>query len=222
MIAHDESSDEEGDGSEDADGLAKRLKSMSGDDLGDSFSIGEDRNAKLGWIQEMLRRENEDDIENADATTDDSEGDEDEDEDEEEGSGECNDGLDTKNALKDWEQSDEDELDTDLEEDEGEDDDQVKTKDKKEYKKQEMQTKSSDMKNIEPNDNKYSSKPGDLPYTIEAPTSLEEFTSLVGECSDDEIVEAIKRIRTFNAISIAAENRKKMQVRNSFNPYFLH
>lgn len=219
MIARDESSDEEGDGSEDADGLAKRLKSMSGDDLGDSFSIGEDRNAKLGWIQEMLRRENEDDIENADATTDDSEGDEDEDEDEEEDEDE--DGLDTKNALKDWEQSDEDELDTDLEEDEGEDDDQVKTKDK-EYKKQEMHTKSSDMKNIEPNDNKYSSKPGDLPYTIEAPTSLEEFTSLVGECSDDEIVEAIKRIRTFNAISITAENRKKMQVRNSFNPYFLH
>lgn len=217
MIARDESSDEEGDGSEDTDGLAKRLKSMSGDDLGDSFSIGEDRNAKLGWIQEMLRRENEDDIENADATTDDSEGDEDEDE----RSGECNDGLDTIKALKDWEQSDEDELDTDLEEDEGEDDDQVNTKDK-EYKKQEMQTKSSDMKNIELNDNKNSSKPGDLPYTIEAPTSLEEFTSLVGECSDDEIIEAIKRIRTFNAISIAAENRKKMQVRNSFNPYSLY
>lgn len=212
MIARDESSDEEGDGSEDADGFAKHLKSMSGDDLGDSFPIGEERNAKLGWIQEMLRRENEDDLENEDATSaDDSEGDEVEDEEEEEGSGEYNDGLDKIKAMKDWEQSDEDKLDTDLEEDEEEDDDKVETKDK-ECKKQERQLNLLDVKNIEPNDKKYSSKPGDLPYTIEAPKSLEEFTSLVGECSDDQIVEAIKRIRTFNAISIAAENRKKMQV----------
>lgn len=59
---------------------------------------------------------------------------------------------------------------------------------------------------------KQSSKQPDLPYTIEAPKSLDELHSLLENRSDDEIVEAIRRIRAFNAIKIAAENRKKMQV----------
>ncbi|KAL2559181.1 Nop14-like protein [Forsythia ovata] len=45
-----------------------------------------------------------------------------------------------------------------------------------------------------------------------APKTYEEFSALLENCSDDQIVEAIRRIRTFNAISVAAENRKKMQV----------
>uniref|UniRef100_A0A3Q7H7X6 Uncharacterized protein n=1 Tax=Solanum lycopersicum TaxID=4081 RepID=A0A3Q7H7X6_SOLLC len=52
----------------------------------------------------------------------------------------------------------------------------------------------------------------ELPYTIEAPKTLEEFTSLIDNCSDDQVIEAIKRIRAFNAITVAAENKKKMQV----------
>ncbi|GFP87290.1 nucleolar protein 14 [Phtheirospermum japonicum] len=52
----------------------------------------------------------------------------------------------------------------------------------------------------------------ELPYTIEAPKNFEEFSALVENRSDDQILEAIRRIRTFNAISIAAENRKKIQV----------
>ena len=55
-------------------------------------------------------------------------------------------------------------------------------------------------------------KKGELPYTIEAPKSFEEFSALLENYSDDQVVEAIRRIRTYNAIAVAAENRKKMQV----------
>ncbi|XP_057509814.1 vacuolar protein sorting-associated protein 51 homolog [Actinidia eriantha] len=43
MLATDDSSDDDGNGSEDVDN-AQRLRSISGDDLGDSFSLDEDEN----------------------------------------------------------------------------------------------------------------------------------------------------------------------------------
>lgn len=222
MVAVDESSDEEGDGSEDDDASAKRQRSLSGDDLGDSFSLDQERSAKLGWIQEMLRKENADELESEDPTSADDSEDEEEDtdeggdEDEEEGTDEGGDEFNKVQTLKDWEQSDEDELDTDLEEDDEEDDDQVeRNEQKKEPKKHGRQLNLSDMEKIKSNDKKHSSELGELPYTIEAPKNFEEFTSLVEKCSDEQIVEVIRRIRAFNAITIAAENRKKMQVGNS-------
>ncbi|KVI05291.1 Nucleolar protein 14 [Cynara cardunculus var. scolymus] len=53
---------------------------------------------------------------------------------------------------------------------------------------------------------------GDLPYTIEAPKTMDDLSSLLENRSDSEIIEAIRRIRAFNAIKVAAENRKKIQV----------
>ena len=52
-----------------------------------------------------------------------------------------------------------------------------------------------------------------LPYVIKAPSNLRELRSLLDNRSDNQIVEAIGRIRACNAISLAAENRHKMQVR---------
>ncbi|GKE32942.1 nucleolar protein 14, partial [Tanacetum coccineum] len=46
----------------------------------------------------------------------------------------------------------------------------------------------------------------DLPYTIEAPKTMDDLTVLLDNRSDEEIIEAIRRIRAFNAIKVEAEN----------------
>eukprot|EP00271_Cylindrocystis_brebissonii_P001708 TRINITY_DN1198_c4_g1_i1.p1 TRINITY_DN1198_c4_g1~~TRINITY_DN1198_c4_g1_i1.p1 ORF type:complete len:1029 (+),score=344.93 TRINITY_DN1198_c4_g1_i1:40-3126(+) len=53
---------------------------------------------------------------------------------------------------------------------------------------------------------------GELAYVIDAPQSLGEFRCIVDGRDTAELQEAIRRIRACNAISLAAENRKKMQV----------
>eukprot|EP00249_Psilotum_nudum_P014714 c24961_g1_i1 orf=114-2843(+) len=51
-----------------------------------------------------------------------------------------------------------------------------------------------------------------LPFVIEAPKTIEELKELVDNRSVEELAVAIQRIRTCNAICLATENRRKMQI----------
>ncbi|XP_076917680.1 uncharacterized protein LOC143577842 [Bidens hawaiensis] len=211
MQTADDTSDEDDDGGDDDDNgksTSKKLTSISGDDLGDSFDIEEPK-TKLEWIQQMLRKENEIDGDEDDEDEDDD--DEDDEDDDEDGDEEGDDlASKTPQSLKDWEQSDDeddddndDEGDTDTEGKAGEDaavDLEGKPKDhvdKFDNKKKESKVQPSQ---------------GDLPYTIEAPKTFEELSAYLDNRSDDEIIEVIRRIRAFNAIKLAAENIRKIQV----------
>lgn len=209
MLAADDSSDEDGNADEVGDN-AQRPKSISGDDLGDSFSLDEEKRTKRNWIQQILERKiRSDDGSEHGMSSDDAESDEDDGD--EEASDEDSDEDENANSLKDWEQSDDDNLSTDLEGDEGEEEEEYEEMEPKRSKKGEL------IGHIHPEKTKGngkipSSQPGELPYVIAAPKNLEELSALFDNRSDSQIVEAIRRIRTCNAISIAAENRKKMQV----------
>lgn len=54
---------------------------------------------------------------------------------------------------------------------------------------------------------------GELPYVIDAPQTLELFRAIVDGRSDAELALGIERIRACNSVKLAAENRRKMQVR---------
>ncbi|KAL6969684.1 hypothetical protein U1Q18_029391 [Sarracenia purpurea var. burkii] len=218
MLATDDSSDEDGNASEDADN-AQRLRSISGDDLGDSFSHGEEKKTKRGWIEEIMERENangggsEDGISSDDSGSSEDDGDE-------EGTDEDNDEYEMTQSLKDWEQSDDDELGTDLEKEGDRKEEEVgdEEMEPKCYNKgtqiKDGRIDSLDANKTKENDKFSSTQIGELPYVILAPKSLEELYTLLDNRSDSQIIEAIRRIRACNAISIAAENRKKMQVRS--------
>ncbi|CAH9117309.1 unnamed protein product [Cuscuta epithymum] len=225
MVAADESSDEDDNACEE-DKDASIKAPISGDDLGDSFSHEEEPKSKLGWIDAILKRENEDNSENEDKSSTASENEEedleeeDDDDDEGEGTGKDDDGDDLAKSqtVKDWEQSDDENLDTDFEDDEDDFGDNI-AKEHEEVNKTNLllEAEGKEKCKILITDKskpylKQHSAQVELPYTIEAPKCFEEFTSLLDKCSDDQIIEAIKRIRTFNAIKVAAENRKKMQV----------
>lgn len=222
MAAADDSSNEDGNssGDDDDDESSKPVKHISGDDLGDSFSNNAKLKTKAVWIDDILGKKSAIDTEKEDASSsgdDDDEDDDDEDEDEEEAEGSDEDNGEFKKAqsLKDWEQSDDDDVETNLEdeeddgddgeeEDEDEDDDDVRVDKKILESRGKQKVKTSDKDDVHQNK--------ELPYTIEAPKDFEEFSALLENRSNDQIVEAIRRIRTFNAIAVAAENRKKMQV----------
>ncbi|GMJ03745.1 hypothetical protein like AT1G69070 [Hibiscus trionum] len=217
MLATDYSSDEDGENAE--KGSAQRPRAISGDDLGDSFALDEEPGNKKGWVDEILEREGADDSENEDEdTSEDSEGAEDTDEDEgseEDDENECEKTL----SLKDWEQSDDDDVGTDLdgdeeneEHDEAIGDEAVEERGRnKSNKSEHRKDESVDAKRIKSGVKHTSTKP-DIPFIIEAPKSLEELSSLLSNCSNDDVVVVINRIRASNAIKLAAENRKKMQV----------
>ncbi|KAK2636010.1 hypothetical protein Ddye_030802 [Dipteronia dyeriana] len=212
MQAPDDSSDEE---NEDNEKLSThRPKSISGDDLGDSFSLDEEPKAKKGWVDEVLERKDASESEDEDSyeNSDDAEVDE--------GSDEDDDTEEKTVTLQDWEQSDNDDLGTDLEEGEEEekgDEEEIdprgskKLKDNVTVENRKKDKKSLDAKNIKENHAQLSIKQ-DIPFLIEAPKSLEEFCALLENCSIADIVEIINRIRVSNAIKLSAENRKKMQV----------
>ncbi|CAA2982656.1 nucleolar 14 [Olea europaea subsp. europaea] len=233
IAAGDDSSDED----IDEEASTKQQRSISGDDLGDSFSHDALPRTKLGLISEILRSENENDLESDDDDDASEDSEDDKDNDEDEGSDEDgNDDDDDKiKSLKDWEQSDDDNIDSFSEDGGGEDEDgggenedgDIDSEDEKEddigicvettnYKKPSgskgKQKDSLDAGKVKENIKKDLLGQGELPYTIEAPKTFEEFSALLDNRSDDQIVEAIRRIRTFNAISVAVENRKKMQV----------
>ncbi|KAK9076477.1 hypothetical protein SSX86_004811 [Deinandra increscens subsp. villosa] len=214
-----EDDDDDDDAEDHENSNSKKLTSISGDDLGDSFGNDEPK-TKLAWIQQMLRKENEIDVDSEDDG--DEEDDEDEDDEDDDGEG---DGLESEipKSLKDWEQSDDDDEDDD-EDDDDEDDIKVKTGEDDDVN---LEAKPKGHKNAanvnEHVDSLDAKKKGskvqptgalheDLPYTIEAPKTMDELSAFLDNRSDDEIIEAIRRIRAFNAIKIAAENRKKIQV----------
>lgn len=230
MHAVDDSSDEDVDGSRNEDAFRRRLTSISGDDLGDSFTAEDETNTKVGWINEMLEK-HADEVESEDGAS--SEGSESGGEDDEEETGDHDD-IDSDedfkktSSLKDWEQSDDDKFDTDLEvedgrtgdeetsvdDDDGDDEEEHELEGRKKSTAVKQKQKNlSDPENVKAVSKQPLNQIEDLPYTIEAPKSLEELSLLLKDRSESQIVEAIRRIRTFNAISVAAENRKKMQVR---------
>ncbi|KAK1551874.1 hypothetical protein Q3G72_006333 [Acer saccharum] len=222
MQAPDDSSDEENEGNEK---LSTHMpKSISGDDLGDSFSLDEEPKAKKGWVDEVLEREDASESEDEDSSenSDDAEVDE--------GSDEDDDAEEKTVTLQDWEQSDDDDLGTDLEEGEEEekeldeenddstDDEEEmdprgskKLKDNATVENRKKDRKSLDAKNIKENHAQLSIQ-RDIPFLIEAPKSLKEFCALLENCSNADIIEVIYRIRVSNAIKLSAENRKKIQV----------
>lgn len=227
MLASDDTSDEESDAPEDVKASTMRLRSISGDDLGDSFALDEEQGTKRGWVDEILERQDAEDLESEDGeASEDSESAEDDGD--EEGPVKDNVGCENTLSLKDWEQSDDDNLSTDLEEEEGEeegeeehdddDDDEMEPKGHKkaksgdaiEIKKQNRDSLGA--KKVKANSKQPSIRKDSVPFLIEAPNSLEEFLTLLENCSNDDIVAAINRIRVCNAISLKAENRKKIQV----------
>ncbi|KAJ0914219.1 putative nucleolar protein [Helianthus annuus] len=217
MHAADDTSDDDDDADDDhVNSTSKKLTSISGDDLGDSFDIEEPK-TKLAWIQEMLRKENEIDVDSDDGDEDEDDDDDDED-DEDEDDGEGNDvASEIPQSLKDWEQSDDDNDDDD-DDDDDEDTDtegvnlEEKPRDHKKAASTNERVDTLDAKKKESKAQPSGTQQGDLPYTIEAPKTMDELSAVFDNRSDDEIIEAIRRIRAFNAIKIAAENRKKIQV----------
>jgi nucleolar protein 14 len=213
MHATGDSSDEDDDSSKDGDEQSnQRPRYTSGDDLGDDFSqVDDERSKKLSLIESFFKRGNVNESGSDDDDEEDDDNDEDEidEEDDDDDDDEDNDEeLKMAGSLKDWEQSDDDKIDTDLddEEDEEEQDEEVKPK----IAKKKQKDSNNDVKKV--THVKESSEQGELPFAIEAPKSFEEFSSLLENRTDEEIVEAIGRIRKYNAISLAAENRKKIQV----------
>ncbi|XP_050119391.1 uncharacterized protein LOC126596770 [Malus sylvestris] len=226
MLATDINSDDD---NEDAETPSNHNKPrpISGDDLGDSFSLDEEPRIKKGWVDEILERKDASDSESEEGdASEDSESPEDDSEgsDKDINLGEMN------LFMKDWEQSDDDSLGTDLdeeeekedgseahEEDDDADEEEVEPRKLKKMKKidaseaSKKEGDSLDAKKIS-QDGKRPSTQSDLPYLIEAPKSFEEFGALVDNLSNADIVLIINRIRKSNAIKLAAENGKKMQV----------
>jgi nucleolar protein 14 len=189
-------------------------KPISGDDLGDSFSFDESTRKKKGWVDEIYEREGREIGDDAagsnDGESDDEHASDDEvDEDDEEGDEEGSSDNDFDNmSARDWEQSDDDD-EVDLKEDEVEDLGEEEQEIKGKVVKKGAQTKGE-------SNEKPLVKDGSLPFVIDAPSNLKDLSSLLDGHSEIEIIEIIGRIRTCNSIRLAAENRRKMQVSDSF------
>ncbi|KAL2609472.1 hypothetical protein R1flu_028045 [Riccia fluitans] len=189
-----EDSDEEGpdnngeDGKENSREKKKKKREISGDDLGENFILDDEENEGRGWVDEVLARKDDEEAES------DEEGgsNEDEDEDDEED--------------EDVEDDDED-LDEEGSEEETREELLEKVRlaiEKKKMEERQEKTAKKAPENREAQDA--------LPFVISAPQTLPELRALVDYRTDDELVVAIQRIRTCNAISLAAENRRKMQI----------
>ncbi|CAN0896225.1 Nucleolar protein 14 [Linum grandiflorum] len=187
--------------------LNKRHHSVSGDDLGDSFSVPEPGTRK-GWVDEILEREEAEESEDEENdASEDSESGEEEDEGSEEESEEEDVAHGKVQSLKDWEQSDDENVNTDLEDDDDDNDDEkdvTEMGDQKKVKIGKVDKETQDVK-------KKKAMQSDLPFLIEAPKTMEELSALVETRSNADIIVIINRIRASNAIKLAAENRKKMQ-----------
>ncbi|URE12373.1 Nop14-like family [Musa troglodytarum] len=213
MLATDDLTDE---GSDDdtveiQNSASIKIRPTSGDDLGDSFLIADDVAGKKGWIDGIYEQNDADNQDESGSSSQDSEGDEDN-----EGNGDGNDGSGDEHVnistMKDWEQSDDDDdgLNMDSEETDNLDEKEVAIGDKLSLDLHEVKTSSSHETNAA--GNLAPAKEKELPYVIEAPKNLPELCSLLDSRSDDEVVEIINRIRAYNSIRLAAENRKKMQI----------
>ncbi|KAF3782230.1 Nucleolar protein 14 [Nymphaea thermarum] len=208
MLATEESDDDGSDSEREAKNLPlDKPKWISGEDLGDSFDFDEEAAGK-GWVDEVLERGEAHDASSA-----------------EEASSEASseqfdsDSEQQFESAKDWEQSDDELFDTGKEEDDILVEDlHEEVKDKKQLKLEHQKEESHDVQKKPKSKAAGDGQPpllpdgGSLPFIIEAPADLKQLCSLLDGRSDSETVEAINRIRKCNAISLAAENRRKMQV----------
>ena len=222
MLATDGSSDEEDEDAENPS--SQRPRVISGDDLGDSFLLDEEPKTKRGWVDEIFEKRDADNIESEEGdSSEDSESSKNDSD--EEGSDEDNDAHEENQSIKDWEQSDDDNLENGLEgeeeesdEDDDDDADEKAVEPRDSNKSQKiLAAKSESHKDFLDSrkknaDGKQPSTRLDIPYLIEAPKSYEEFCALLDNRSNSDIILIINRIRASNAIKLAAENRKKMQV----------
>lgn len=210
MLGTADSSDEDNDNEDDKHMKLGNSKPISGDDLGDSFSLDESIGKKKGWVDEIYEREGRKIGDDA-AASDDGESDDenaaDDGADDEEDSEEDSSDNDFGNmSARDWEQSDDDEVD--VGDDEMED---FKEKEKEISGK----VVEKDAHNLKGESNmKPQVKDGGIPFVIDAPNDLKDLSSLLDGRSEAEIIEIISRIRACNSIRLAAENRRKMQVSN--------
>ncbi|KAK3164565.1 hypothetical protein QOZ80_1AG0021210 [Eleusine coracana subsp. coracana] len=213
MLGTADSSGEDDDDEDDHHMKRGNSKPISGDDLGDSFTLDESTGKKKGWVDEIYEREGRqigDDAAASDGESedehvsndeaDDNDDDDDEDHDEEDSSDNDFGNM----SARDWEQSDDDEVD--LREDEMED-----LGEKEQEINGKVVKKGSHTSKGE-SDEKPPIKDGSLPFVIDAPNNLKDLSSLLDGRSETEIIEIISRIRTCNSIRLAAENRRKMQV----------
>lgn len=200
--------DDEGDVDDFKGRTEKKRKFISGDDLGDSFFSDEEQEKK-GWVDEVLERREE---ESEDGEFDDGSSTSEETEEDENDSD-----IGERLIEQDWEQSD-DEYNIDnkqqreMLDESGEGALKKRIKDKKEKEFRNQKSDKAKEKNATIQMTVAAEKIETLPYVINAPSNLRELRSLLDNRSDDQIVEAICRIRACNAISLAAENRHKMQV----------
>lgn len=219
MLGADDSGDES-DLGEHTNGSKRMRVSVSGDDLVDSFTSEVEHGKKRGWVNKVLERRGPEGVDaqsSEDAGSSDGENkDEDDEEEDDEEDESIKDGEDDNSAsLKDWEQDDDENLGTEFslegDEEPNEDEDVMEQNrhDRGKVKAViEIKKTNSDLSAK----HKSSTKQDSLPFTIEAPTCFEELSTLLENRSDEDVVEAVKRIRGYNAIGLKAENRKKMQV----------
>ncbi|MCO5548652.1 hypothetical protein L7F22_002111 [Adiantum nelumboides] len=175
----------------------RRRLELSGDDLGENFTIDDD-GPKKGWVDEVLARSEEGPEEDS--------GSEEEDE-----------------ALMNEDGTDGDSADSDAGSEEESEGREFGKKDAWEETDDDMscahgKTLSTSSlindkaltatKNFKP----ARSSMGELPFVMEAPKSLQEFKCLVDGRPISDLLAIIQRIRTCNSIRLAAENRRKMQV----------
>lgn len=221
MFGTADSSDEDDDDEDDHHMKLDNSKPISGDDLGDSFTLDESKRKKKGWVDEIYEKEGREIGDDA-AASDDGESDDehagddevaneeydDEDVDEEDSSDNDLGNM----SARDWEQSDDDEVDV------GED--EIEDFKEKEHGISDKVVK-NDVQTLKRESNAAPQvKDGDLPFVIDAPNNLKDLSSLLDGHSETEIIEILRRIRTCNSIRLAAENRRKMQVCDMF-PKFI-
>ncbi|KAI4379202.1 hypothetical protein MLD38_005529 [Melastoma candidum] len=212
MLATDDNSDEDDDGHEAENSVALKSRSISGDDLGDSFAL-EEQPRRKGWVDEILEREAAaNSSEEGDDFSEESEGAE-----EDSGAGSSDEHSDEdvkKCSIKDWEQSDEEQFDQDSDDNDEEDDvdESVKHEKKSVSEMRKRDEAVAERKNSQTQTKPALTQAKSLPYLIDAPKSLDELNVLLENRSNSEIILLIDRIRVSNAVAIAAENRKKMQI----------
>ncbi|MCO5559962.1 hypothetical protein L7F22_013566 [Adiantum nelumboides] len=202
----DEDSEDNGlektDRGQDSRTTKRRRLELSGDDLGENFTI--DDGPKKGWVDEVLARSEEGPEEDS--------GSEEEDE-----------------ALMNEDGTDGDSADSDAgseEESEGrefgkkdawlESDDDMSGAHGKTLSTSSLNNDKAltagDLVDAAKNFKPARSSMGELPFVMEAPKSLQEFKCLVDGRPISDLLAIIQRIRTCNSIRLAAENRRKMQV----------
>lgn len=213
MLGTADSSDEDDENADDNHMKLGNSKPISGDDLGDSFTLDESKVKNKGWVDEIYEKEGRkigddaaasDEEESDDADDDEADDDEDVEDEEEDADEETSDNDFGNMPAKDWEQSDDDEVDIG---DDGMEEFQKKGKEIN------GKTVNKDAQILKRESNvKQQVKDGSVPFVIDAPNNLNDLSSLLDGHSETEIIEIISRIRTCNSIRLAAENRRKMQV----------